>query len=309
MKIPVRRVANHQGSGFTLIELLVVIAIIAILAALLLPALSLAKQQAQGAQCESNLKQLMVGWVMYGGENKYLPLSAANDTSTLSPTGEYIDNGWCMGRMDLSPSWTDQIKATGSTLIKASLGYPYVNSTLVYRCPADISTANGAIAYPYGGGEQIPRVRSVSMNAWMGPGTDLYNNNTASSGFASGSAEYQTVFNKMSDILKPAATLVLLDENPSTINDAFWLNWSGPDVNEWCDIPATYHVGANGIGWADGHAEIHLWHDAAILGHVPEMYDNPSEAVPKDGGRDLKWVQSHVTYGPHGQTDDPFGGP
>src|SRR5580658_1913042 len=172
MKTPVRRLANHKGSGFTLIELLVVIAIIAILAALLLPALSLSKQQAQGAQCESNLKQLMVGWVMYSGENKFLPLSAANDTSTLSPTGQYIDNGWCMGRMDLSPSWTDQIKATGSTLIKASLGYPYVNSTLVYRCPADISTANGAVAYPYGGGEQIPRVRSVSMNAWMGPGTD-----------------------------------------------------------------------------------------------------------------------------------------
>src|SRR5271154_1858131 len=126
MKPPIRGVTNHRGKGFTLIELLVVIAIIAILAAMLLPALSLAKKQAQGTQCENNLKQLMVGWVMYGGENKFLPLSSAYSQSTISPTGQYTDNGWCMGRMDLNPSWTDQFEATGSTLIKASLGYSYV---------------------------------------------------------------------------------------------------------------------------------------------------------------------------------------
>jgi prepilin-type N-terminal cleavage/methylation domain-containing protein len=284
-----------RGMGFTLIELLVVIAIIAILAALLLPALSLAKEQAQGTRCESNLKQLTMGWAMYSGDFKILPSSSwpsgGNSVSGLDPTGEYPNNGWCMGRMDLSPSWIDPV---GSTLIEHSLMYSYVNNPLVYRCPADTSTATlgGTDAYPYGGPGN-PRVRSVSMNGWVGADGNL-------SPTESGDPTMETAFNKLTDIIKPAATMVILDENPSTINDAFWLNWAGADVTSWTDIPATYHVNANGISWADGHAEIHLWHDPAILGHLPYFGDNPSEVVPKDGGTDLRWVQSHITYGANG---------
>jgi len=283
----------HQtGSGFTLIELLVVIAIIAILAALLLPALSLAKEQAQGAHCESNLKQLTTGWTMYSGDFKILPSSdGGSDTYALSPTGQYPNNGWCMGRMDLAPSWIDPV---GSILIERSLMYSYVNSPLVYRCPADMSTATigGVDPYPYGGPGN-PRVRSVSMNGWMGADGAL----TPEQG---GDATMETAFNKLTDIVKPSATMVLLDENPSTINDAFWLNWSGAGITSWTDIPATYHVKANGISWADGHAEIHLWHDPAILGQLPYFGDHPSEIAPKDGGADLRWVQAHITYGANG---------
>jgi hypothetical protein len=118
----------------------------------------------------------------------------------------------------------------------------------------------------------------------------------------------ETAFNKPTDIVRPAATMLILDENPATINDAFWLNWSGQVQTEWIDIPATYHNGANGISWTDGHAEIHKWHDQAILGKLTEFFGSGSDVVPQDGGRDLRWVQSHITYGPNGQTYDPFGG-
>jgi prepilin-type N-terminal cleavage/methylation domain-containing protein len=319
MKTPTLRTVNTKESGFTLIELLVVIAIIAILAALLLPALQMAKQQAQGATCQSNLKQVTTGWSMYNGEFQLLPSSNSGDTITqLDPTGEYLGNngeandGWVLGRMDLAPSWTDNYEYTGSGLIKASVMYPYVNSAGVYRCPADISTAeNGSAvaqntgAYPYGNGSgnASPRVRSISMNAWMGPGNALGN---AEQGYGSGTSTYQSLFNKLADILKPASSIVLMDENPSTINDGFWLNWSGPSVTDWTDIPATYHNRANGISFADGHADIHTWHDGSIMGQLPEYYDAGSGAQPQDKGKDLNWVQSHITYGTSGQTYNKF---
>jgi prepilin-type N-terminal cleavage/methylation domain-containing protein len=268
-----------RGVAFTLIELLVVIAVIAILAALLLPALSKAKEQSVGIKCMNNLKQLTLGWHAYAGEFKdnLCPNGGLGQGEDSLTAGMWVD-----GNMQ---DVTTDGSATNIAYIMSGVMYPYVNSTLVYHCPADPSTAFRGAYFPWGN-EGTPRARSVSMNTWVCSGTDvaLTGNDTA----------YISQFKKMSDITLPAGTWLLWDENPFTIDDGCAANTPGTGVYE--NPPATYHNNANGMSFADGHAIIKLWHDPAILGRSV----NSDSTVPKDGGVDLQWLFSVTTYGPNG---------
>jgi prepilin-type N-terminal cleavage/methylation domain-containing protein/prepilin-type processing-associated H-X9-DG protein len=252
---------SGRRDAFTLIELLVVIAIIAILAALLLPALNKAKIQSQAVKCMSNSRQLMLGWIQYYTDNNDRLVNNFGGLFAAAEEENQTYRSWVNDYMTwklIDPVGNPMGDVDGIT--KAPF-YSYTGGLGIYKCPADQYISPAQLA-----GGLIARPRSYSMNMYFGANTP-----TSTDNFNFAYTNYQQ-FLKAGTIPNPSGLYVILDEHPDSINDGFLQEDADPDLAawssaQWHDLPATYHNGAGGFALADGHAEIHQFksHVCTIL--------------------------------------------
>ena len=252
----------RKNSGFTLIELLVVIAIIAILAGLLLPALAGAKRRAATTQCVSQLRQFGLAGGLYANDHAdFIPPNLDGENVPLGET-------WVQGWLGLPGP-----DCTNTLFLKQSLLAPYVQNTALWKCPSAQDVTLG----PF----RMPRVRTLSLNAFMG------------SSIRSPAAE---TYRRMSDLiqLSPTEALTFLEERPETVNDgAFSLQWdfkeSQPSGWKVRDKPGHLHNRSGNIAFGDSHVETHRWKNLGAPSVPRDDFEAPNDP-------DVLWLQRHSTW-------------
>jgi len=274
-----RHSAGRGRGAFTLLELLVVIAIVAILASLVLPALSKAKAKGQSTFCSNNLRQLGIALQVYADDHDdVLPYNMGTDgTRKTVQSKRYLN--WANNVM----SWELDSDNTNSALLSAGGLGPYLSgATSVFRCPADhvLSQVQKEAGWD-------SRVRSVSMNAMLGNAGEFLAGtvNTNNPGYRQ--------FFRMSDVPQPSQIFAFVEEHPDSINDGYFINRFY--YYEWIDLPASYHNGGANFVFADGHAEFQRWRNASTMPPAfPDAAQLPKD-IPYAERADFYWVLSHTS--------------
>ncbi|HEY5298856.1 MAG TPA: prepilin-type N-terminal cleavage/methylation domain-containing protein [Verrucomicrobiae bacterium] len=269
------KAVRRNPAGFTLIELLVVIAIIAILAAMLLPALAKAKMQAWRVKSVNNIRQLQIGAIMYANDNGGFLLPNAPFNPPSPGAKAWVD----VSTAAYEEGTGNQIGNTNMALYTDALLAPYLGNQLgVYKSPGDtMPSSNGQ------------RIRSYSMNGQMGCAYLKGKIN-----FDSPAIQYV----KESDITHPVPSdaFVFCEENPHTINDGYLEIFSQPATAQFPDVPAAYLDGACAFSFADGHAEIHKWMTSVLINVKAPIY------YILGGGTknaDWLWFSQHAASNPN----------